>query len=180
MAGNKKPRRVARGRPSVLQRQEAAELRQRDHAERMIRLANAMPFGCAEHRHKIDAIFATLHGYLDQLEHTGESLATVRGDLLLTDADGDQLPVALSMKNQHIMYLILASEFGWGAVPDGLRRFAAKVDVGMPLFASDFADARTTLAWMRAHIEDVTPNQWSAALERVAALEKPGAKELRA
>lgn len=173
MAGNKKPSRVAKNRPSVIQRREAADFVQRDREEQIARMCNLLPMGHDVNRHKVDSVFGAIAGYLDEIERSGESPADARGTPVVVDPhDGDELPAALAFTNQHTMFGELARRYGWGRAPDGLRRMAAKLSAGMLLFDSDIADARTALAWMRVHVEDVTPNQWSDALNAMIEQEK--------
>lgn len=177
MAGNKKPNRKPGNRASVIERMDlgiyakAKNIAQRETL--LIRMRNAMPMGHEVNQHKIDLTFGAIEGYLAEQEKTGESLVNERGEPVVVDpVDGELIPAGRAFKNQHAMFSALAEAHGWGAVPGGLRRMGAKLEADMILFESDMFDARRALAWMREHIVEITPNQWSETLDRLIEQEK--------
>jgi hypothetical protein len=176
MPGNKKNRRVGKDRRSAHQRAEDSKwTRAREIAvneDRIRRITNGLPLGHPEHAHKIELVFGAIEGYLTDMEQTGESLVTARGEAAVRDPlDQTLIPAAQAFISQHTMFTALAERFGWGPVPDGLRRMGAKLGADMMLFASDMADARTTLTWMRTHIVTITPHEWSETYEHLVAQE---------
>lgn len=170
MAGNKKPHRVSGNRASAIERldigRHARKVKWSQDELTLIKLRNNLPMSHELNAHKIELTFGAIELYLSEQEVTGESQVNERGDPVVVDpVDGDLIPAGLAFKNQHIMFAALSKRFGWGEVPDGLRRMGAKLDAGMLLFDSDMRDARIALDWMREHIADVTPNQWSETLD---------------
>lgn len=182
MPGNKKNRRVGKNRPSALQRAEQSKYTRAreivDNENRIRRLINGLPLGHPENAHKIDLVFGAIDGYLLDMEQTGQSHVTASGQpAVLEPVDQELIPAGLAFLNQHRMFSALAVKRGWGPVPDGLRRMGAKLDAGVLLFESDMTDARTALAWMRAHVADVTASEWSAVLDELIEQEERDARE---
>lgn len=183
MPGNKKNRRVGnpKKRASPVDRAGQSILTRATliaRTETQIRnITNNLPLGHPEHAHKVEELFGAIESYLDDMERTGESLVSSRGEAIVLDpTDQEPLPAGLAFRNQHKMFVALAKKRGWGAVPDGLRRLGAKLDADMMLFPSDMTDARTELAWMRAHVVDVTPSEWTAVLNELIAEEDRAAQ----
>lgn len=170
MAGNRKPKRKPGNRASVIDRADQSKFtRARDQVRRewaAIDRRNGLPMAHPENVHKLESVFGTIEDYLADQEATGESLVDKSGQPVIQDpVSGDYLQAGIAFKNQHIMFLMLAERFGWGEVPDGLRRLAAKLDNGVLLFESDMRDARIALTWMRERLVDITPYQWSETLD---------------
>lgn len=137
------------------------------HAENMlIRLRNALPLGHEANRHKIDDTFGPLEEFLRQQELEGESFVNEKGEPLMWDErEQAYINVAEGIANMVFMFDVAAKCFGWDAQPRGLEKLGNKLFAGMVLFASDIAAARDAIAWMRANIAHVKPNEWSEVLE---------------
>lgn len=178
MAGNKKTRRPGSSVKSAADRAAQSRhdritaaikvARQAEREEDTLRLLrNALPLGHAENAHKIDSVFAPLESLLSRIEKTGELEANDKGQYVIWDDQyREWLPIVPLLRNTCVVFEIIGEQFSWGVVQTAhLRRCANKWEFDSPLFQSDTDGMRADIAWLRAHVVEVSPNDWSDAIE---------------
>jgi hypothetical protein len=168
MAGNKKPRKKLGklGGMGAAVRARASKVAQAqnevDRLNMLVRVQNLTGLGHESNRYKVDLTFGPMETALDRIEATGEMEVDEDGDACMRDPlDGSQIAFGPALVSSAKIFARIAPRFDWPPMPDGMRRAGAKVCNGMLLDDFDIAGMRETIAWMRAAIAEITPNEWS-------------------
>lgn len=165
MAGNKKPRKsqkaIARSMASGLtrvltHRHEIVKDQARTHYVKQFSELNS-PMT----KKRTDATFLPLEKAIDEIVATGEGNVDGDGDFVFMPypEDGEWYSLAGALEATCNTFAMLHDEESVA----GLRRMAKRLELHMPLFPEDVASARAVLAWMRAAVATMTPNEFTAA-----------------
>lgn len=135
--------------------------------------SNDRPFSHPKNQHRLGLVFDPLFHFLDQLETTGEVDAMPDGTpLIYLDAEKAHLPIVPAFLGMFEVFEKLGDKFGWGAGGEGVRQLAKALEYMRPITSGDVASCRTSLQWMRSHIESITPADFSSeAIEVQVAVE---------
>lgn len=154
----------------------AFEKKRQQHNEHytLIKLRNALPLGHELHAGKIDSVFVPLETAFAEGRDTGAFHVDERGKPCVFDTvDNEWKDLCEATSNLLWVFALLCHQMKWpDELPQGLGQLVRRMDYGMPVFTADFGPAFETLAWMRAKITTVTPNQWSEAWELAQRIEQ--------
>ena len=176
MAGNKKPRKkMGKLGPSgaTIRAAVSKHARMTNEAEARsmrIRINNLTRLGDPIHAHKIDSTFAQLEAAIDKIDATGSIEADENGDPCMTHPDGETSPLGPALVSTAYIFRRLKKQFPeWPPMPNAMHRVGKRLCEGKMIDDSDIAATRKTIAWMRVHIADVTPIEWSEACDHALA-----------
>lgn len=123
-----------------------------------------LPMGNPCNEYKILVTFSPFFTMLTEIERTSDVNVIENGTpVIYVHEQKCWFPLSSSINVVCDIFLKLINRFNWIGETQGMRKLAAKIEVGMPLFQSDIDAARSSLLWMCDVIRQVSPIQYSEA-----------------
>lgn len=181
MAGNKKPKRkptpkgigtpqrmVARMEQGLVERQQRKDaMRARNHR------LTLLPMGHPANKYVLDLTFGPLYKMFDEHERTGTHMFAENGIAVMwVERDQCYTPIVEACVQMSEQFEFTAGELDWGTVPPGLIAYGMKLAAGIRLNASDLADARAAVQWMRDRLSGINCYVWYESMSRMEAMQK--------
>lgn len=131
-------------------------------------LANDLPFSDVANFPRIAMVFEPVERVLTELETNGHIDSDAQGmPLLFSQNEGIWYPAVPAFVSMCDTYTKLAITHSWSDETDGMRKFAKRLELSMPIFQEDVDRARSTLDWMKSQTLTITPNQFSVEVQEV-------------
>jgi hypothetical protein len=128
-------------------------------------MANCLLFSDPVNFPRIAMVFGPVERVLSELETNGYIDSDAQGmPLLFSQNEGIWYPIVPALVSMCDTYTKLAAAHGWADETDGMRKFAKRLELSMPIFQEDVDRARATVEWMKRQTLLITPNQFSAEM----------------
>jgi hypothetical protein len=142
--------------------------REAELAYRAQQAANDFTFSNPVNFPRIAMVFGPVDHVLLELETNGHIDADTSGmPLLFSQNEGIWYPIVPALVSMCDTYTKLAGAHGWTDETDGMRKFAKRLELSMPIFQQDVDRARQTVDWMKRQTLTITPNQFSSEMQEI-------------
>jgi hypothetical protein len=129
---------------------------------------NDLPFSDPANFPRIAMVFEPVERILDEQETNGYIDCDAHGlPLLFSQNEGIWYPAVPAFVSMCDTYTKLAGTHGWSDETDGMRKFAKRLELSMPIFQQDVDRARGTIEWMKKQTLTITPNQSSVEVQEI-------------
>lgn len=116
---------------------------------------------------RIFAVFAPIEQILSRLEADGTIEVSGRQVVFKEDSKGGYYDAPAALRGVAQFHDIAAERYGIPADTDALWKFAAKLDAGMPLFETDIAAVRSSIASCKQQAMRLRVSQAESVLRTV-------------
>lgn len=131
-------------------------------------VANDLLFSDPANFPRVAMVFEPVERILNEQETNGHIDCDAQGmPLLFSQNEGIWYPAVPAFLSMCDTYTKLAGTHGWSDETDGMRKFAKRLELSMPIFQEDVDRARGTIDWMKKQTLTITPNQFSVEVQEI-------------